>query len=84
MRPDEDALAIRIVYIGQLGIVSAGLVIARRVSKISTNVEVFPNSGTSDRRRMIITDLAIGLSVPIAQLIICTWWMLMGGRKKLT
>lgn len=63
--------AIRITYAGRIGIVAAGLVIARRISKIATGTTV--SSTRSDKRRIIITDLAIGLSFPLAQFIICEY-----------
>lgn len=63
--------AIRISFVGPIGILSAALVIARRVSIISTEVQAYPGAYSPSRRRMVFTDLAIALSFPAAQLIIC-------------
>ena len=49
-----------------MGIISAALVIARRLSKTTTKPGMLEG-----RRRVIATDLIIGLIFPLAQLLIC-------------
>ena len=58
--------AIRITYASGVGTVAAGLVIARRVSEIASG----RMTGHS-KRRVILTDLAIGLIPPLVQIMIC-------------
>lgn len=53
-----------------IGIVSAALVIARRVALISTG-KAGAVYTRRDKVRMVLVDLALGLSFPFAQLIIC-------------
>lgn len=55
---------------GEIGVPVAGLVIARRLSLILTN-ECSGYHTRSERSRVVLSDLALGLSFPIAQLIIC-------------
>lgn len=54
---------------GNMGILSAGLVIARRVSLVATASSVWLRS--ENRTRAMYSDLAIGLAPPFAQLIEC-------------
>lgn len=68
---DSETIATRIYFIGHIGIISAALVIARRISIISTETQTYPGAYTSSRRRMIVIDLIIALSLPVAHLIIC-------------
>ncbi|KAI0792019.1 GPCR fungal pheromone mating factor [Abortiporus biennis] len=63
-------IAVRLAFAGQLGTISAAIVIARRVSIIVRGALSFDSMGASNRRRDMIIDLAIGLSVPVAQMII--------------
>ena len=67
-----ELLAIRIAFIGRTGIIAAALVIARRISIIATGSSISSNPRHINKKRMVITDLAIGLSFPAAQLVICT------------
>ncbi|CAL1697603.1 unnamed protein product [Somion occarium] len=61
-------LSVRIDYIARIGVVSAALVIARRLCKIATGTTV--SSTRRDKQRAIMIDLAIGLVPPLSQLII--------------
>ena len=63
---DPLSIEVRLDTAGRTGMIFAILVISRRICLITTNVEVSPS-----RRRMVISDLAIGLSPPIAQFILC-------------
>lgn len=54
----------------RLGVVSAGLVIARRVSIIATG-QAGVCQTRRDKIRMMVGDLALGLTFPIGQLVIC-------------
>ncbi|KAI0078440.1 STE3-domain-containing protein [Panus rudis PR-1116 ss-1] len=57
-------ISTRLQFMGGMGIVAAGLVIARRVSRITTATAI-----TYDERREIYIDLLIGLAPPFSQLI---------------
>ena len=57
---------IRVTYAASIGTVTSGLVVARRVAEIATGRIMFHSP-----RRVILTDLAIGLTLPLVQLIIC-------------
>ena len=63
--------AIRFTWMARIGGVSAGLIIARRLCMITTGTTV--QGSRRDRVRSVAIDLAIGLGIPIAQLIICTY-----------
>lgn len=65
--------ATRVAFIARIGIIAASLVIARRVAKITTGSGIHASPTFDGRRQMIYTDLAIGLSFPLAQLIICEY-----------
>lgn len=52
------------------GIVSASLVINRRLYKIATTSTV--SITRADRRRNFIIDLAIGLGIPVLMVAFCT------------
>ncbi|KAK7691868.1 hypothetical protein QCA50_005272 [Cerrena zonata] len=69
-------LDIRFQYASSVGILSAALVIARRVSLISTSSPAVLLS--HNKMRGMCIDLAIGLSPPIAQII--EYWFLAGHR----
>ena len=62
--------ALRFAFIARTGIISAALVISRRLSLASTN-EVGINSSRTQKTRMVLGDLVLGMSFPLAQLIIC-------------
>lgn len=62
-------LDVRLQYAGSMGFLSAGLVIARRVSLIAISSVAYLSS--EDKTRAMWIDLAIGLSPPIAQIIEC-------------
>ncbi|KAK7679654.1 hypothetical protein QCA50_017366 [Cerrena zonata] len=66
---------IRLQWAGSMGILSAGLVIARRVSNIANSTFILHSD---DQRRAMFTDLAIGLVPPISQLI--EFWFVQGHR----
>ncbi|KAK7692308.1 hypothetical protein QCA50_003933 [Cerrena zonata] len=67
---------VRLAFMGNMGILSAGLVIARRVSLVATASSVWLRS--ENRTRAMYGDLAIGLTPPIAQLI--EFWFMQGHR----
>ncbi|KAI0796071.1 GPCR fungal pheromone mating factor [Abortiporus biennis] len=61
---------IRLSYIGSLGIISAGMVLARRIYLISSgqsSTQSF-NDGAAYKRRMVAIDLALGLFSPLLHL----------------
>ncbi|KAJ3487558.1 hypothetical protein NLI96_g3455 [Meripilus lineatus] len=66
-------ITIRITYASSVGIVAAGLVITRRVSEIASG----RMTGHS-KRRVILTDLAIGLIPPLIQIMI--FWFIQDHR----
>ena len=68
------SVEVRLSYIGNMGILSAGLVIARRVSLVATASSVWLRS--ENRTRAMLSDLAIGLAPPIAQLVECQFRVL--------
>ncbi|KAI0789253.1 pheromone A receptor-domain-containing protein [Abortiporus biennis] len=67
---------VRLEYAGKIGICAACLVIARRISKIATSNSVATT--IRDKRNVILVDLAIGLSFPLAQIVI--FWFIQGHR----
>ncbi|KAK7680857.1 hypothetical protein QCA50_016167 [Cerrena zonata] len=67
---------VRITQMASVGIPAASLVIARRLCKIATGTTV--RSTTRDKQRAIMTDLAIGLSPPLASLVI--YYFIQGHR----
>lgn len=69
-------IAIRYVFCARIGIVAAGLVIARRLSKIATGNNVATTR--QDKRRAILTDFGIGMFFPVFQLIM--FWFYQGHR----
>ncbi|KAL4244411.1 G-protein coupled receptor 4 family protein [Abortiporus biennis] len=67
---------VRYMHIGTLGQIVAGLVIARRTCLIThgfNTLQMWP-----DKRREVLVDLAIGLSIPAVQLIL--FWFMQGHR----
>ncbi|KAI0078441.1 STE3-domain-containing protein [Panus rudis PR-1116 ss-1] len=64
LSPAWCEISTRLQLMGGMGIVAAGLVIARRVSRITTDYAL-----TFDERREIYVDLFIGLAPPFSQLI---------------
>ncbi|KAI0791965.1 GPCR fungal pheromone mating factor, partial [Abortiporus biennis] len=67
---------VRYNHIGTMGLIVAGLVIARRTCLIThgfNTLQMWP-----DKRREMLTDLAIGLSIPAVQLIL--FWFMQGHR----
>ncbi|KAI0947520.1 hypothetical protein AcW1_007727 [Taiwanofungus camphoratus] len=59
-----------------IGICTASLLINRRLYKIATISTV--SIGRDDKRRMVVIDLAIGLGVPVVQVIL--YWFIQGHR----
>jgi len=69
-------ISIRFTWMARIGGVSAGLIIARRLCMITTGTTV--RGSRRDKVRSVAIDLAIGLGIPIAQLII--FWFIQGHR----
>ncbi|KAH8092655.1 STE3-domain-containing protein [Cristinia sonorae] len=69
-------ISIRFLFIARLGIVASGLIIARRLCKITTGTTT--RGSRRDKMRSVSIDLAIGLGFPLAQLII--FWFIQGHR----
>lgn len=61
---------LRFIFMARLGVVSAGLVIARRVSIIEMG-QAGVIQTRKDEVRMMVGDLALGLIFPLGQLVIC-------------
>ena len=62
-------VVVRIQFAAPHGILAASLVINRRLYKIASTSSV--SSSRAERRRVILTDLAIGLSIPILTIVLC-------------
>ncbi|TCD64812.1 a-factor receptor [Steccherinum ochraceum] len=69
-------IIIRFNFMARVGSVAAGLIIARRLCMITTGTTV--HGSRRDKMRSVGIDLAIGLGLPIAQLII--FWFVQGHR----
>lgn len=82
-KTDPTRLAIRMTYAGKIGIISAGLVIARRLCLI-VNAHVPTPKERSVQIRTAAQDLTIGLSFPLAQFVICKYQHRVGGHIQLT
>lgn len=63
------SIANRLIFMGSISAPSTSLVIARRLSLIVTSE--YGHFSRFERTRMVLFDLGLGLSFPIAQLIIC-------------
>lgn len=67
---------VRYIYMGDIGLISASLVIARRTCLIITRKTLV--TLPKDKRRDILVDLAIGLSFPIY--FVSIYWFIQGHR----
>ncbi|KIP05461.1 mating-type-like pheromone receptor [Phlebiopsis gigantea 11061_1 CR5-6] len=69
-------IVIRIMFVTPHAILAASLVINRRLYKIASTSSV--STSRAERRRAILIDLAIGMGIPIATMIIM--WFIQGHR----
>lgn len=67
-----DSIAVvRIQFAAPHGILAASLVINRRLYKIASTSSV--SSSRAEKRRVIMIDLALGLSIPILTIALCAY-----------